>query len=386
MNPSLGPGPWGVYVHLPWCRRQCPYCSFFVITKHEDQGANYVSSLLDEYRHRRPEFDEVGPAISLFFGGGTPSRLAPEHLSRLIAGIAQPSMHEVTLEANPEDIDQASLDHWLHLGINRLSLGIQTFHPVHSKTLSRAYPGVDPLHIARTVSGAGFQSWSVDLIFGVPGQSMDDLERDLDHLAVLSPPHVALYGLTIEPGTPFERARDRGSLSEVAAEEWQRMYYRIVQRLRQDLDLHQYEVSNFAKPGHESAHNQLYWTDRPYLGLGPSAHGYLPSGDRYENPRTFDAYLAGAPDSLGTPSQLSPEQSAMDLLISALRSRQGVDRPRLRARTGLSMPSSALDPLANSGLLTFDAHAVRLTPAGFAVADGITERLIRHLVPADNTA
>jgi len=365
-------GPWGVYVHVPWCRHRCPYCAFYVETGTDVQWVAFVDRVLREDSARRPAFGAL--ADTVFLGGGTPSRMPPEPLARLITGLRARPGAEITAEANPEDVDDAWLDGALRAGLTRLSLGVQTFHEAHAKRLGRASTVRQARDTCRRVAASGIASWSVDLIFAVPGQTLDDLHADLDTILELGAPHVSLYGLTFEEGTPFERLRARGNMTPVDDDGWREMYEAIVQRLRA-AGLDRYEVSNFARPGHESAHNRLYWNDRPYLGLGPSAHGYAPDGTRWIDVADVAAWMA-QDDPTASSEMPSPRARAVDLLLSALRGRDGLDLEYLRRRTGHILSASALAPLSSEGLVVRSGTRIALAEAGFPVSDAI----VRHLV------
>lgn len=380
-QPGLGPGPWGIYVHVPWCRRRCPYCSFYVEVDRGPDHAAYTDAVLREMDLRRRDFDALGRPSTLAFGGGTPSRLPPRHLARILAHAGLADDAEVSLEANPEDLDPASIEALRDAGITRLSIGLQTFNGRFTRLLNRASSQEQTRDVLGRIDDAGFSSWSVDLIFALPGQSLEDLDLDLDALAELAPPHVALYGLTFEPGTPFERARDRGQLLPTDDALWREMLDRIHLRLSTEIGLHPYEISNYARPGHESRHNRLYWTDRPYLGLGPSAHGYAPDGSRWQNLADVNRYAQLA-DPTEHAERPDAWQLATDLLVSGLRGREGLSLQRLQRRSGLRPSEGMLIGLIRGGLVRRDGERLRLTTAGMAVADGVAERLSRSLEDA----
>lgn len=377
MTAPLPDDAWGVYVHIPWCRRRCPYCAFYVEADRDVPWRAFVDRVLAEYAGRRAAWGDA--PHTLFLGGGTPSRMPPAELERLVAGIA-PDAVEITAEANPEDVDDEWLGGALAAGLTRISLGLQTFDPRFARLLNRA-SSVDQAHqTACRVAGSGIDTWSIDVIFGVPGQSVDDFAVDLEALLAVDPPHVALYGLTFEPGTPFERARELGRLEPVDEETWRAMYETVVERLR-EAGLRRYEVSNFARPGHESVHNRLYWTDRPYLGLGPSAHSYAPDGTRRINVADVARYLAGD-DAADVVEHPTSEQAAVDLLVSGLRGREGLDLARLVDRTGHTVDAAAVDPLVERGLLRRAGSRICLGDEGYPVADAVTRHLAEGLRPA----
>ena len=365
--------PWGVYVHVPWCRHRCPYCAFHVDTDAEPPWERFVDRVLEDYAARREPFGEAPDTV--FLGGGTPSRMPPGPLARLLAGLAPAPGAEITAEANPEDVSPAWLEGALRAGVNRLSLGVQSFDPKVARRLGRGHTAPQAREVAGRVAASGIASWSLDLIFAVPGQPLEDLHSDLDAILATGAPHVSLYGLTLEPGTPLQRLAERGTLRPVDDEVWRAMYEAIVARL-QAAGLARYEVSNFARPGHESAHNRLYWTDRPYLGIGPSAHGYAPDGTRWVDLADTAAWLDGAPPAVEHPS---PEEAATDLLVSALRGRDGVDLDHLHARTGHFLSASALAPLLAEGLLVARGRRIALGSPGYPVADAVIRHLVRRL-------
>lgn len=365
---------WGVYVHVPWCRRRCPYCAFYVEVDRGGDREAFVTRALAEADTRGAPFRALGPPATVFLGGGTPSRLAPAVLQRLIAGLGAAPGAEVTIETNPEDVDAAWPDAARDAGVTRPSLGLQTLDPRFARLLNRACTVDHAADTLARVAAAGFPSWSVDLIFALPDQTLADVDADLDRLLAHAPPHVSLYGLTYEAGTPFGRARDQGRMAETDDGLWRAMYERIVARLA-EAGLERYEVSNFARPGHRSRHNRLYWTDRPYLGLGPSAHGYRPDGSRYANVRDVAAWTAAA-DPTAEQDPPDPETRALDLLVSAIRGVDGVPLATLAA-LGYALDPAVLHALGD--FVTVDADRVTLAGDGWFVADAVVSRLARAL-------
>ena len=363
--------PWGIYVHVPWCRSRCAYCAFYVEVDRDTPWDTYVEKVIEEYHFRKSEFP--GQPATLFLGGGTPSRMPPDALRRLLLGFDLDPSAEISVEANPEDIDDEWLETAISSGIHRVSLGMQTLDARFARLLNRSCSVQDAARTLYRVAQAGFVSWSVDLMFGLPSQTVDDLDADLDRLLAAAPPHVSLYGLTIEEGTPFERARDRGSIIPVDDDQWRIMYDHIVSRLRA-AGFERYEVSNFAQPGHRSRHNTLYWTDHPYLGLGPSAHGYTPSGRRWRNVPDVRRYLLTS-DPTHESESPEPRQRAIDLLVSSLRTVDGVSLKRLRETTWLEIPESFTEPWVRAGVLRHADDRITLTDEGMPLADGLAARL-----------
>jgi oxygen-independent coproporphyrinogen-3 oxidase len=368
---------WGTYIHVPWCRRRCPYCAFYVEVDRDVPWDQFVDAVLREHAFRSHEFGEQ--TTTLFLGGGTPSRMPGPALARLLAGIPRVAQAEVTAETNPEDADDAWIAAALEAGVTRLSLGLQTFDPQFAHLLNRACSVRDAQATAQRVAKAGFTSWSIDVMFGLPGQTLDDFQRDLDAMLETGAPHVSCYGLTIETGTPFERANVAGKLEPAEDGLWRDMYDRMVDTLLQ-AGIERYEVSNFARAGHRSAHNQMYWTDRPYLALGPSAHGYAPDGRRWSNVRDVARYLE-ALDPTAEVERPTPRQRAVDLIVSALRSVQGVDLRHLAAVTKHRLAGPTVAALVRGGHLTLARERITLTESAFPLADGVAGQLVRALEP-----
>lgn len=365
--------PHGIYVHVPWCRVHCPYCGFYVATDPRPPVERFVDRVLEEAASWAPAFPGLARSISL--GGGTPSRLPPSALGRLIRGLPHAPDAEISLEANPEDVSEAWLDEVLALGFHRVSLGVQSFQAHVARRLGRGHTVEGARRAVEVLARGAAPSWSLDLIFAVPGQTLEDLGRDLDVVVDSGAPHVSLYGLTIEPGTPFARLEASGRMRQVDDDLWRAMYDLVVERL-EAAGLHRYEVSNFARPGHRSAHNEGYWEGRPYMGLGPSAHGFAPDGRRWVGVPDVDAWLRGAPPRIEHPTG---EEAAADLLVAALRHVVGLDVSALAARTGYEPDGEVVRGLVSAGVLTWADGRLALTAAGYPLADQVTGRLVRAL-------
>lgn len=358
---------WGVYVHVPWCRVRCPYCAFDILPRERPQEQAWTAGVLRDLARWTPSFE--GPPSTLYVGGGTPSRLTPSTLGRVLREVGAP---DVTLEANPEDLTADWLAGVLDAGATRISLGVQSTVPRFARRLGRAH--VPPERAVQLLQAAPLQSWSVDLIFGLADQTLDDLRADLATMLAWQPPHVSLYGLTVEPGTGFARLEERGQQMDADPELWRAMYDLLVDEL-QAAGLERYEVSNFARPGHRSAHNVLYWGLHPYLGAGPGAHGFAPDGTRWAN-ASFGAWTAGVPPDVERPDA---EGRAVDALISGLRGTEGIDDQALGS---FQVSPSVRRQLVENGLLQPTPHRLALTHAAFPVADAVVRKLVDALVPS----
>jgi oxygen-independent coproporphyrinogen-3 oxidase len=366
--------PWGLYLHVPSCRIRCPYCAFYVVPDRELPAERFVDRMVEEVSRRRLP----GDPLTVYVGGGTPSRLPLPELVRLLEAVVPATPAEVTIEANPEDIDAAWLDAVATAGADRVSLGVQTLNPTAARRLARVASATHASRAAALLRASRLRTWSADLMFALPDQTAADLLADLDALLALDPPHVSVYGLTIEPGTAFERAAARGKAPVAEDELWRWMYATVVERLS-DAGLARYEVSNFARPGHASVHNQGYWDDRPYLGVGPSAHGFLPDGSRQTDVADLRAWLDGG--AITTTEPADPEQRALDALISGLRGVAGLPTARL-ARLGFVLEPTVVAALAKANLIHATADRIALAAEGFFVADAVVRRLADSLRPA----
>jgi oxygen-independent coproporphyrinogen-3 oxidase len=276
MDPEIAVAPYRhVYVHVPFCARRCSYCDFSIAVRRHVPAEAFAVAIGRELdaRNRPP----TAPLETLYFGGGTPSRLGATGVTRLIDTLSEhvslaPGC-EVTLEANPEDITPASVASWQNDGVTRLSIGVQSFDDAVLRWMHRVHDADAARRAVDTARNGGLTAFSLDLIFAVPATLQRDWSRDLDAALSLEPDHISLYGLTIEPHTPLGRWRDRGEVNVATDEHYASEFLLAHERLR-TAGYEHYEVSNFARPGRRAVHNSAYWTGAPYLGLGPSAHGY----------------------------------------------------------------------------------------------------------------
>ena len=364
----------GIYIHTPWCRVRCPYCAFNVFLNDSADYPRWVSAILEAWRATRPAFS--GYAHSLYFGGGTPSLAPPEAIAQLIHAMPLAPGAEITLEANPGQLDHRGLQALIQSGVNRLSVGVQTFHPDHARRLGRGHNVEQTRDLLSTIPTLDLNSWSADLMFALPGQTLAELDADLDALIEAEAPHISLYGLTIEPNTPFADLADRGRLSLPDGEHWGEMYGHIVERLGQ-AGLERYEVSNFARLGHRAVHNEQVWRGGRYAGLGPGAHGFLPSGERTLGHRQLEDWYA---DPVPARENPSAEDAALDMLLSTLRHVDGLCLDALEAETQHRVSTGVLEALSARNLIRTNASTIRLTPRAFPVADGVVRRIADALI------
>jgi oxygen-independent coproporphyrinogen-3 oxidase len=367
----------GLYVHVPFCEALCPYCDFAVNVATAERRSRYVDLLLAEIALRgTPEarFD------TLYFGGGTPSLLSPSDLSRIRGALSGGGwLHpdcRLFLEANPEDVSQASLAGLREAGISTLSLGVQSLDPETLRVLGR---GHGPDGAARAVAlslATGFETVSVDLIYGVPGQSLAGLQKDLEDVVALGADHLSCYQLTVHERTLFGRRKEEGRLRELP-EEVQAGFFRLTHELLAGAGYEAYEVSNFARaPEHRSRHNQKYWKHAPYLGLGPSAHSF-DGRRRMWNERSFfdwERRLRRGEIPEAGREELHEEDLLLETLMLRLRTPFGVDLEELETRFRVDLLDLNRDLIERSiegGLMVRERGRIRPTLDGLAVADGL---------------
>lgn len=377
MSSAVGQEAAGLYLHVPFCSRICPYCDFAVLTAKPRRRSEFVDLLLMEIARERDfpfAFDTV------YLGGGTPSILALEDLERLLDG-ARAAFELLPgtrffLEANPEDVSPENLAGWRALGFETLSLGVQSFDAAELGFLGRRH---DPETARRSVEQAllaGFSTVSIDLIFGLPGQTRETFRRNLETALALGPQHLSCYQLTVHEDTAFGRAQERGRLRELPEPEQAELFL-LAQELLEKAGFVCYEVSNYARsPEHQSRHNRKYWRHVPYLGLGPSAHSF-DGQSRWWNERTlkdWQAKLDLGLDPVEGAERLEPGQLALEAVMFGMRTAEGIDLEAFRNRFGIDLEATnreRIARLAAEGLVISAAGRLRPTRQGLAVADGL---------------
>jgi oxygen-independent coproporphyrinogen-3 oxidase len=415
----------GVYVHIPFCETKCPYCDFNTYSGIERLIPVYVDALCEELHRWANLFPEHG-ARTVFFGGGTPSYLPAKDLKQVMAaltcGFPLERDAEVTLEANPGDVTPERAAGWLEAGFNRVSMGVQSFDDGLLVLLGRRHTAAQAVEAFSVLRSAGFENRSLDLIFGLPQQTMQQWQDSLDQTLELAPNHVSLYGLQIEQGTPLEAFVRTGKVprpdDDLAAD----MYLAAREKLA-SAGFRHYEISNWALPGMESRHNLNYWRNEPYLGVGPGAHSSM-LGHRFANMKSPRWYvrslgfevpadgllnLAGSqprwPDiPASTPGQLrtmasggpvdfveetTPSLELAETMMMGMRLDTGVRESDFRARFGKSIRevfSTEIDQLLQAGLIEEDADGIRLSYDGKLLGNevfGVFVAAAEALAPAE---
>jgi oxygen-independent coproporphyrinogen-3 oxidase len=380
MSTPACPWPRAAYVHVPFCAHRCSYCDFAIAVGHDDLRDRYIDALAAEVASLgRPQ-----PVTTLFLGGGTPSHLSAAQLERLLDTLLrwlplEPG-HEFSVEANPDSLDADKMKVLADHGVNRLSLGAQSFDPRLLRALGRDHAAHE---IPRAVERARARvaNVSLDLIFGVPGQTLGGWRADLRAALELHVEHMATYGLTYEKGTPLWKERQRGGVRPLDEDAELSLYATAIDVL-EAAGLEHYELSNFARPGRRCRHNGVYWANGPYFGFGMGAARYV-NGRRELNTRHLQTYLSRALAGQSPTFQseeLPPEERARETLALGLRRAEGVARHNFRSQTGFDLDAlagPAIERHVALGVLHDDGAAVRLTRAGKYVADAVIAGLYR---------
>jgi oxygen-independent coproporphyrinogen-3 oxidase len=375
--------PFGVYVHWPFCLAKCPYCDFNSHVRHGgiDQG-NFVAAYLSELAH----FAALAPGrvvSSIFFGGGTPSLMAPETVAAIldrIAGLWSVAADaEITLEANPTSVEAGRFAGYRAAGVNRVSLGIQSLDDASLKSLGRMHTSAEAL-AALAIAKQKFERVSFDLIYARQGQELhawrDELTSALSH----AQDHLSLYQLTIEPGTQFAALHASGALKVPEGEQAEE-FYLLTQELCDSAGLPSYEVSNHARPGAESRHNLLYWRGHDYAGVGPGAHSRITRDDGKhaiavrKSPEAWLESVATSGHGIEQDEVLTPQNSADEYLLMGLRLAEGIDVKRLRAIDGRKLDDARLQELEAQGLVKRTQGRLQATEAGRLVLDKLIVEL-----------
>lgn len=381
----------GIYIHIPFCKSRCKYCDFFSTT-HLEKQAQYVQALLVEIQDRLsipntqypipnsqypipnnqyPIPNNQYPISTIYIGGGTPSTLQVEHLRAIVEAIrreAKGERQEITLEANPGDITQEKARAWRAMGINRLSIGIQSFEDELLQLIGRRHNAEQARQAVAIAQAAGFDNISIDLMYALPSQNMQQWQHDVAQALQLNVQHISTYGLIYEEGTALTTLLDHGVVEAVDEETEMQMYDYLVEQLTANGYIH-YEVSNFALPNCESKHNSSYWNDTPYIGLGAGAHSYN-GQQRQWNISDLDTYIQQANAHQLQPQieQLTDEQRHIERIMLGLRTRHGV--------AANEIPMHKAQGYINRGLLSAQGNRIVATTQGYHILNTIIEDLL----------
>jgi oxygen-independent coproporphyrinogen III oxidase len=369
-----------LYLHIPFCRQACHYCDFHFSTNTSNKAA-IVNAIAREIVLRK-SYLPAADIETIYFGGGTPSMLDEQELEMLLGTIRQhfkvSDGAEITLEANPDDLDKNKLQQLQRAGVNRLSIGIQSFHGQHLQFLNRVHSAEEAQHCVRMAQDAGISNISIDLIYAIPAESHQILQSDIKKAFALNVSHISAYCLTIEPQTAFGSWLKKKKIKPID-EEFAAEQFEILIRSLAENGYEQYEISNFARNSQYSYHNSSYWKQRPYLGVGPSAHSYDGKSRQYNVSNNAKYLQAITEDSIpATIEQLSAADQTNEYLLTGLRTKWGVDRAKLEILslgTFQATHEKELAAMIEKGWLLDQDGTLLLTQKGKLFADRVASDL-----------
>lgn len=372
----------GLYVHIPFCRRRCLYCDFFTVGIVRADWDSYVSAVLAEAALSRFDSPEK---FTLYIGGGTPSLIPPDQFKRLAAGLLSifGTPEEFTIEVNPDDVTPELADVWVESGVDRVSMGVQSLVDAELHAIGRRHDSATALK-AYEILSKRVKNISLDLIFGLPGQTLNSLQETLGQFITLNPNHISAYSLTFEERSALTRLRDLGKVEETDEDLSARMFEMISSSLT-EAGYEQYEISNFAIPGYESKHNSLYWNGSPYIGLGPGAHSFNGIRTRTHNLPDINNYIkffltSPHPEDIRVRDFefLTNHELREEMIMTRLRCKDGLDLRQYRERFGqleyLKIRNKA-QRFIDSGHLVMSQSKITLTLQGFFISDEIISSL-----------
>lgn len=366
----------GIYVHIPYCTHRCSYCDFYSVTDGDKEAfEKLLCTLIKEIGSVAHWFTQqkkaLPPAISLFLGGGTPSLIAPNLLVNLVRSIRShfplAEKVEITSEANPESLTRDWLESAQKVGINRISLGAQSFHPKYLQLLERRTTAQQVQFAVSLIRDAGFSNYNLDLIFGIPGQSLSEMCEDIDRAMALEPTHISFYNLTLKKGHNLFDALP-------SDEECADLYEAGVERLEKG-GFKQYEISNFSSSGLESRHNLLYWSGGDFLGLGPSAASRFFWDGKFHHHKQSSNLEAYFRDPVFARDGFESNETGLEALFLEIRKNAGIDLVQFRSRYGITLNSTRIERYAKEGLLETSGSILRLTKKGRLLVDSIALEL-----------
>ncbi len=374
----------GIYIHIPFCKQACHYCNFHFSTQTEGIQP-FVKALLKEIELTSVSMQNAEPISTIYFGGGTPSLLAEKDIDLILNCISKrfemASAIEITLEANPDDVSNDILSAWLSSGINRLSLGVQSFVSKELAWMNRAHNAAQSLESIENILSAGFDNFSVDLIFGSPLLTDEDLVNNINRLTSYNIPHLSCYALTIEPNTALHHFVHKQKSAPTDSEKQARQFL-LTMDLLHDAGYEQYEISNYAKPSKRSQHNSSYWEGAAYFGLGPSAHSFDGKNKRRWNVSNNQTYIKSLNENKIPFEEeiLTTTQQANEYIMTALRKCEGISLSIFETRFGnerLNALKGAIGQHLKNGKLIEFNNNIMLTREGKLFADGIAADLFQ---------
>ena len=374
----------GLYIHIPFCKQACSYCDFYFVTRQQHKQ-DFVDELIREIHSKEISRFTEEPIQTIYFGGGTPSLLTPSQVGTIletIDSVFKLDLKEVTLEMNPDDVSKEFLSGLRSAGINRASMGVQSFDPELLKFMNRAHTSNEALKCLDLLKASDIDVFTADLIYGNPGQTLESLAQDIDTLLQFNPPHISAYSLTVEPQTRLGKQVKLGRITPPEDDTVSHHFDLVVEKLK-SAGIYQYEVSNYAHPGREALHNSSYWSHENYLGLGPGAHSFWweegrKSARRWSNKPDLRSYLKQGWETPYEPESLTLADLAEERLMLGMRTKKGLSLEELKNLYHFefnAVQKKYLQKLETEGKAELDER-ISLTSNGLKIADSILLDLV----------
>ena len=372
----------GIYIHIPFCRQACTYCNFHFSTSQKNKEA-YINALVKEISLSQQFINESDPIETIYFGGGTPSLLSIDEINKILDAIRKrfsiDANAEITLETNPDDVNENILQQWQYAGINRLSLGIQSFNEDELKWMNRAHNATQAMQSLHWIKQAGFKNYSVDLIYGSPLLNNAEFKKNVAFIFQHEVPHISCYALTVEPKTLLNKLIETKKSLPINTDKQAEQFELLMMWMNENGYEH-YEISNFAKPGQRSRHNSSYWQGKPYYGFGPAAHSFNGKNIRRWNIANNALYIKSLEQNIIPFEEeiLTEQQQVNEFVMISLRTIEGINLEKIESSFGEKYRSTILKSaekfMASGTLVTLDNH-LQLTAKGKFLADGIAAAL-----------
>jgi oxygen-independent coproporphyrinogen-3 oxidase len=374
----------GIYIHIPYCKKKCHYCDFLsFLLPCGNEAADYIMGVKKELQLLAPRIENA-KAGSLYFGGGTPSLLPLQYFREIVSAVKEQVLLspfvEFTVEANPGTLSRENLRGMVSLGVNRLSLGVQSMNDRLLRSMGRLHTAEEAREAFYLAREEGMENISIDLMHGLPGQTLDDWRTTLEAVIGLNPEHISVYGLNLEPNTVWGDLYLDGELELPGEDECGKMY-RMSRKVLQEAGFLQYEISNYARPGYECRHNLGYWYRRPYLGIGLGASSFI-QGTRYKNYSDPGKYLQALDQDvlpIAEKEELSEKQAISETMFLGLRTAKGINQVEFTRQFGRSIDdifTPVLQPLEKAGVIIREGQWLRLNPEYYAVSNEVFQKFV----------
>lgn len=370
----------GIYIHIPFCKRKCAYCDFISFSGHQKLIEPYINSLIREIKNYKIG-KEKHVIKTIYFGGGTPSFIESKYIEEILSTIKAKfnilENVEITIEANPGTVDELKLKDYYNAGINRISFGLQSTRSELLKLVGRIHSYSSFLEAYNLARKIGFKNINIDLMIGLPVQTLEDVQKDLERIIELKPEHISVYSLIVEEGTRIEERISNKELYLPSEELERKMYWEVKKKLEEAGYIH-YEISNYSKPGFESKHNMSCWNQEEYLGFGLAAHSYI-NNKRYSNTIDFDEYFDWPENSKIIHEKQTKEDKQKEFMLLGLRKIEGIkisDFKNKFVENPIYLYRESLNKLTTQGLIEIDIDSIKLTDKGIDLANLVWEEFI----------